>query len=208
MQLTWHPGGGNSGLSVLRKNTITYDWRCWESNHWCSALPPAPQLPQMCWLMFFLPVVDHLYISILLNPQLAHNNVVNTTCRVCPCVGFIVPEGRGWGGELWWMNFQMHVKALQSPHTENKLGVLTWAAPVWWRLLAPLPHSSPRIWVWGRWIHETQSPASGPQRGRHWLEGGGSPALIWAWSPDRLYGTEEAGGTCQREQVCIWSHDE
>lgn len=41
-----------------------------------------------------LLVVDHLHVSILLDPQLAHDDVVNTTCRVCPCVGFIVPGGK------------------------------------------------------------------------------------------------------------------
>lgn len=38
-----------------------------------------------------VPVVDDLHISILLNPQLTHDDVVNTTCGVCPCVRLIVP---------------------------------------------------------------------------------------------------------------------
>lgn len=53
--------------------------------------------PFCCWVVFdlcLLPVVNNLHISILLNPQLAHNDVVNTTCRICPCVGFIVPQVR------------------------------------------------------------------------------------------------------------------
>lgn len=44
-----------------------------------------------CAKFAFLPMVDHLHVPILLDPQLAHYNVVNATCRVCPCVDFIVP---------------------------------------------------------------------------------------------------------------------
>lgn len=42
-------------------------------------------------LRFFSPVVDHFHVPVLLDPQVAHDNVVNATCRICPCVDFIVP---------------------------------------------------------------------------------------------------------------------
>lgn len=45
-------------------------------------------------MLILLPVVDHLHISILFNPQLTNNDIVNTTCGICPCVGFIVPGGK------------------------------------------------------------------------------------------------------------------
>lgn len=130
------------------------------------------------WIWIW-PVVDHLHIPILLNPQLAYDDVVNTTGGVCPCVGFTVPERKkkkvsNLKKQTWLHRFRF---------------VLTWAAPAWWCLLARPPHSCPRTSAWGRWIHETQSSASDLQRGRRWREGGGSPAPIWAWSPGRLWGT-------------------
>lgn len=41
-----------------------------------------------------LLMVSYFHISILLNPKFAHNNVMHTASRVCPCVGFVVPKGR------------------------------------------------------------------------------------------------------------------
>lgn len=80
--------------------------------------------------------------------------------------------------------------------------VLTWAAPAWWCLSGPLPRSCPRTWAWGRWTRETQSLVPGLQRGRRWPEDGGSPAPIWAWSPDRLWDERGDGrsGTLEDEQ--------
>lgn len=39
---------------------------------------------------FLLLVIDHFHAPILLNPKLTNNDVVDTTGRVCPSVGFII----------------------------------------------------------------------------------------------------------------------
>lgn len=41
-----------------------------------------------------LLMVSYFHVSVLLNPKFAHNNVMHTARRICPCVGFIVPKGR------------------------------------------------------------------------------------------------------------------
>lgn len=41
--------------------------------------------------MVFLLVVNHLHITILLNPQLAHNDIVDAARGVGPRVGLVVP---------------------------------------------------------------------------------------------------------------------
>lgn len=40
-----------------------------------------------------LLVVSYFHISVLLNPKFAHNDVMHTASRICPCVGFIVSVG-------------------------------------------------------------------------------------------------------------------
>lgn len=37
-------------------------------------------------------MVDYLHITILLDPQLAHNDVVHTARWISPCVGLIISE--------------------------------------------------------------------------------------------------------------------
>lgn len=39
-------------------------------------------------------MVDHFHVAVLLDPQLAHNDVVNAACGVGPCVGFVVAAGK------------------------------------------------------------------------------------------------------------------
>ena len=41
------------------------------------------------------PVVDHLHVSILLDPQLAYDDVVDAAGGVSPGVGLVVPEQPG-----------------------------------------------------------------------------------------------------------------
>ena len=37
-------------------------------------------------------MVDHLHVPVLLDPQLAHDDVVDAAGGVCPGVGLVVPE--------------------------------------------------------------------------------------------------------------------
>lgn len=41
-------------------------------------------------LFYFLLVIDHFHIAVLLNPKLTNNDVVDTTGGVCPGVRFII----------------------------------------------------------------------------------------------------------------------
>lgn len=43
------------------------------------------------WNWLFLLVIDHLHAAVLLNPKLTDDDVVHTTGRVRPGVGFVVP---------------------------------------------------------------------------------------------------------------------
>lgn len=43
-------------------------------------------------------MVDDLHVAILLNPKLTDDDIVHTTCGVCPGVGLIVSmEKNAWG---------------------------------------------------------------------------------------------------------------
>lgn len=41
-------------------------------------------------MAFPLLVVDDFHVAVLLNPQLAHDDIVHAACGVCPGVGFVV----------------------------------------------------------------------------------------------------------------------
>lgn len=41
------------------------------------------------WFPDHSPVVDQLYVTVLFNPKLPHDDVVNAACRVCPCICLI-----------------------------------------------------------------------------------------------------------------------
>lgn len=45
------------------------------------------------WDNFFLLVIDHFDVAVLLNPKLTDNDIVDTTSGVCPGVGFIISAG-------------------------------------------------------------------------------------------------------------------
>lgn len=47
-----------------------------------------------CYAVFLFymcpPVVDYFHTAVLLDPELAHDDVVNAACRICPRVGFVM----------------------------------------------------------------------------------------------------------------------
>lgn len=106
-----------------------------------------------------LLVVDHLHVSILLDPQLAHDDVVNTTCRVCPCVGFIVP-----GGKIktlrWILPIFSTLKLVYRYHTSQCGRV--WRLQVWkWKHLGVWSEEE-GCWpdVWGSQLEVTSAANS------------------------------------------------
>lgn len=53
-------------------------------------LHAVPCCAVLCSASACSPVVNHLHVAVLLDPELAHNDVVNAACGICPCVGFVV----------------------------------------------------------------------------------------------------------------------
>jgi len=43
--------------------------------------------------MHSLPVVDYLHCAVLLDPEFAQDDIVDTAVRVSPCVSLMVPGG-------------------------------------------------------------------------------------------------------------------
>jgi hypothetical protein len=54
-----------------------------------------PEMDKLYLTFVFLLVVNHLHVPILLDPQLAYDDVVNAAGGVSPGVGLVVPEQPG-----------------------------------------------------------------------------------------------------------------
>lgn len=64
-------------------------------------------------------MIDHFHAAVLLDPQLAHDDVVHAAGGVCPGVGFVVPAE----------TLQLRAKATLRQRCGLAAGAATWAAP-------------------------------------------------------------------------------